>query len=318
MTAGAVPAGDVPAGGVPAGEAAGFATPPDAALPLAAPGATPGTAPGPAAEALFAVLPADRVTWAVGAVHGEAGRLANLHAALAERIRPADNLVYLGNLLGRGAHVGATVEAVLLFRRWLMARQAFAGLAEANAGAIAFLRGRQEEMWHKLLQVQFAPNPREVLEWMLSHGVGATLATYGASEDEARRAGAMGAVGLSQWTNRLRAAMRAHDGHERLMTELRRAAFTADGRVLLVSAGLDPSRPLSEQNDTFWWGGRGFEEIEPGWGGFARIVRGLDPRQQGVLIDGRIATLDAGAGFGGGLVAAAFDPAGRHIDSIEA
>ena len=37
---------------------------------------------------------------------------------------------------------------------------------------IVYLRGQQEEMWHRMLQIQFAPNPKEVLPWMLQQGVG--------------------------------------------------------------------------------------------------------------------------------------------------
>ena len=35
-----------------------------------------------------------------------------------------------------------------------------------------------------------------------------------------------------------------------------RAAFTEDGAVLFVSAGIDPTRPLPAQGDSFWWGAR--------------------------------------------------------------
>ena len=92
-------------------------------------------------------------------------------------------------------------------------------------------------MWHKLLQMQFAPNPREVLEWMLSQGVGQTITAYGGSIEDGRTAAKLGAVAMSRWTNHLRAKMREADGHERLMHVLRRAAYTRDGTVLFVNAG---------------------------------------------------------------------------------
>lgn len=268
--------------------------------------------PAVGGDGVFAVLPAGRTTWAVASVHGESGRLRALHARLAARITPLDNLVYLGNFLGRGDDVGGTVQELLLFRRALMATQTI-----DDPGAIAYLRGRQEEMWHKLLQVQFAPDPRAVLEWMLAQGVGPTLTAYGGNADEARRIPAMGAKGLSQWTNRLRASMRARDGHDQLMSVVRRAAFTVDQTLLLVSAGIDAARPLSEQTDSFWWGGRGFDEIEAPYGGFRRVVRGYDYRRRGVWFKEWTASIDAGCGYDGPLVAAGFAADGALIDTIE-
>ncbi len=301
-----------PASGASETPAAPGAADPDRAGGAATGGTSSGGTESLPEQTIFAALPGRRANWLVGSVHGEARRLVAIHAALTERIAPEDNLVYLGNFLGRGPDVAGTVQELLLFRRAVMARQTFEG-----AGAIAYLRGRQEEMWHKLLQIQFAPNPREVLEWMLNQGLAPTLEAYGGGVDEGRRAAAMGAVALSQWTNRLRAALRSRDGHDKLISAIRRAAFTLDGALLMVSAGVDPSRPLSEQNDSFWWGGRGFEEIEPGWAGFARIIRGFDPRHQGIVLTDWLASLDGGCGFGGTLVAAGFAADGALIDSFE-
>lgn len=259
---------------------------------------------------VFAVLPEGRRNWAVASIFGEAVRLADLHARLLQRIQPEDNLIYLGNFLGRGA-VAATVHELLVFRRRLMARQ-----LAAMHGEIVYLRGSQEEMWHKLLQMQFAPNPREVLEWMLSQGVGPTLEAYGGTIDEARTAAKLGAVAMSRWTNHLRAVMRETDGHERLMNVLRRAAYTSNGTLLFVNAGIDPRRPLSQQSDAFWWGSRAFEALSEPFDGFARIVRGAAPRH-GVAITDRIASIDGGCGFGGLFVAACFDGAGDLVAMIE-
>lgn len=263
-------------------------------------------------QTIFVTLPAGRTTWAVASVHGEAGRLAALHARLDGLIGADDNLVYLGNFLGRGGAVAETVTELLLFRRRLMAAQVGAG------GVIAYLRGSQEEMWHKLLQIQFATNPREVLDWMLAQGVEPTLRAYGATATEARDAARQGPVALSQWTNRLRATMRAADGHDRLMSALRRAAYTDDHALLFVNAGIDPVRPLSEQTDTFWWGGRDFDLIDAPYGGFVRVVRGFDSRGQGVAFSDAAATIDGGCGFGGSLVCVGFAADGTVVDVVEA
>src|SRR5262249_9603135 len=79
------------------------------------------------------------------------------------------------------------------FRRWLLARP------RTFAYDIAYLRGGQEEMWQKLLQIQFAPNPREVLGWMLTQGVGATLAAYGGDVRLAGGAARAGPMALTRW-----------------------------------------------------------------------------------------------------------------------
>ena len=49
--------------------------------------------------------------------------------------------------------------------------------------SIVFLRGAQEEMFSKILQLQIAPNPIEIINWMFDHGVEKTLKSYGYSKD---------------------------------------------------------------------------------------------------------------------------------------
>ncbi|HEY9348036.1 MAG TPA: hypothetical protein VIQ53_22110, partial [Inquilinus sp.] len=121
----------------------------------------------------FARLGRPRRIWAVGAVHGEIDRLAVLHDHVAARFEPGDRLVYLGNLIGRSDRLHALVDEVLSMRRALISRPFV--LAED----VVFLRGAQEEMWQKMLQLQFAPNPLDVLRWMLAQGVDGTLRAYG-------------------------------------------------------------------------------------------------------------------------------------------
>lgn len=262
-------------------------------------------------SSLFATLSAGGRVWAVGAIHGEAERLRRLHAALWGRLRDGDAVVYLGNHLGRGSGVRDAVDELLLFRRRLLA----AGLP---CDSLVFLRGGQEEMWHKLLQIQFAPNPREVLAWMLEQGVGATLEAYGGSAEEGMSAAREGAVALTRWTGKLRQAMRALDGHVQLQAGLKHAALTEDNSLLLVHGGLDPSRPLSAQSDSFWWGGGGFHALTEPYGDFRRVIRGYDRRHGGARVDAYTATVDGGCGFGGSLLAFCFDPAGEVVDSLEA
>jgi serine/threonine protein phosphatase 1 len=186
------------------------------------------------------------------------------------------------------------------------------------AADVVYLRGSQEEMWQKLLQLQFAPNPREVLEWMLAQGVGATLTAYGGSPQQGAQAAREGPLSLTKWTNALRTAMQSRPGHYVLMSALRRAAYTDDGGLLFVHAGIDPARPLSAQSDSLWWGMGGFAKLAQPYGGFRRVVRGFDRAHPGIELGEFTATVDGGCGFGGPLVAACFDPEGRVVDAIEA
>ena len=262
-------------------------------------------------EPIFATLKAPRRTWAVAAVHGEAAKLTALHEALLPRLEDGDNLIYLGNILGVGDTVFETVQEVLRFRLRFLARPVL------EPGDIAFLRGSQEELWHKLLQIHFAPNPREVMQWMLDHGVEGSITAYGGSVRDGLAAAAKGAVALTQWTAPLRDAMREADGHNALMSELRRAAFTDDGVLLFVNAGLDSSRPLSEQTDSFWWGGSEFDDMISPYGDYKLVVRGFAADHPGLDIGPVTATVDGGCGFGGPLIAACFTADGSLAESIE-
>lgn len=266
----------------------------------------------------FARLGQPRRIWAVGAVHGVADRVAALHDLLWQRIAPGDRLVYLGNMIGRDGDTFATLGELLTFRRALIARPGM------FASDVVFLRGAQEEMWQKLLQLQFAPNPSEVLRWMLSQGLGATLAAYGGDAEKGAAAAREGAVQITRWTNELRERMRRAPGHTALFASLRRAALTssedpeAAGGVLLVSAGLDPARPLAAQADSFWWATGAFRAIAEPYEGYRRLVRGFDPGNRGVEIGAVTASLDAGCGRGGPLVAGAFAADGSVLEVIEA
>jgi serine/threonine protein phosphatase 1 len=260
----------------------------------------------------FAILRKSGRVWAVAAIHGEAARLERIHAQIEERFLAGDRLVYLGNCLGRGPAVAAAVDELLSFRRRLLARRGM------FAYDIAYLRGSQEEMWQKLLQLQFAPNPREVFEFMLDQGVGATVEAYGGSIETGRAHLRDGPLSLTRWTSSLRAGMQRQPGHYALMSILRRAAYTDDGRLLFVHAGLDPERPLGSQGDSLWWGSARFGDLGGPYEGFKRIVRGFDRAHGGAQIGAFVTTLDAGSGFGGPLIAGCLDADGTLAELIEA
>lgn len=260
----------------------------------------------------FIDLSRARRVWAVAAVHGAAERLAALHDAIGARFESGDRLVYLGDLLG-GGDARATLAEALRFRRSVLALPPLY-LPED----IVYLRGRQEEMWHKLLQIHFAPKPRDLLRWMLERGVDATLRSYGGDPDQGFAAANEGMVALTRWTGRLKATMQAVPGHHAWFAGLRRYAHTGPGGVLFVHAGLDPARPLADQRDAFWWESGAFARAAAGYDGFARIVRGFDPAGGGWSEDGAILTIDAGCGSGGPLVAVCLAPDGTLLERLDA
>ena len=260
----------------------------------------------------FGTLTSWHRVWAVAAIHGERERLAALHAAMAPRFELRDRLVYLGNYLGHGAEIVATIDELLGFRRDVLA------LPGTIPEDVVYLRGAQEEMWHKLLQLQLALNPLEVMTWMMERGVAATIKAYGGRPADGLAAARGGTVTLTRWTGALRDGMYGHPGHRELMSHLKRACITDDGALLFVHAGLDPERPLETQRDAFWWNPGGFARMAAPYDGFRLVVRGFDPDRAGVAIGAHSATIDGGCGVGGPLVACCFDREARIVDRVEA
>ncbi|HYM32641.1 MAG TPA: hypothetical protein VEU47_15150 [Candidatus Cybelea sp.] len=243
-------------------------------------------------------------------MHGEAEKLARLHQELVRRFSVGDRIVYLGNYLGRGRDILATLDELVLFRRELLCTPG------AEPEDIVYLRGAQEEMWRKLLQLQFAPSPRQVFDWMIQQGVGATLAAYGGNDQDALARLRDGALSITRWTGGLRDAVRSHPGHDELLAGLKRAAYTEGGELLFAHAGVDPNRPLSEQSDAFWWGNGYFAGMNEPYAGYRLVVSGFD-RGHAVRMGTVSACIDGGAGFGGKLNAACFNLEGRAVDWLE-
>lgn len=255
-------------------------------------------------------LRAHRV-WAIGAIHADAARLSGLHDTLADRILPNDSVAYLGNYIGHGEALHETLAELLTFRRAFLSRQRF-----VHPTDLVYLRGQQEEMWQKLLQLQFAVDPEKVLRWMLQQGVDATLAAYGGHAPEAVSAARSGPLALARWAETLRGRMRQAPGHIAFFNSLYRTAWISPGDILFVHAGFDPGRPFVEQTDEFWWDTRGFESRTAAFDRFRRVVRGYDPRHGGVKETQFTVSLDGGCGFGGDLVAACLDSTGAILDRI--
>jgi serine/threonine protein phosphatase 1 len=253
--------------------------------------------------------------WAIAAIHADAQRLMTLHDQLFDELTPGDRVVYMGNYIGHGPAPIETLDEILAFRRGALA---IPGMAP---GDFIYLRGGQEEMWEKLQQLQFAPNPKDVLNWMLDNGMAPVLEAYGLRPRDGLMAAIEGVMSLTRWTARVRGAIRQHPGHDIFQCQLRRAAFTipeSDHPILFVHAGIDPHRTLQDQGDSFWWGGQNFNELNIPLDPFKMVVRGYDPNRGGFNIGCATATLDAGCGFGGGLVCASFGAGGVITGLLEA
>lgn len=255
------------------------------------------------------------IIWAVPAIHGDLDQLITLHDRVFTSFQVGDRLVYLGNYTGYGDQSAACIDEILTFRRLLLS------LPGMLCDDIVYLRGAQEEMWQKLLELPFAPNPTDTFLWMLGKGLSGTLRSYGLCEHDGMEACRNGVRGLTKWTAKIREHIRMHAGHETFNTALKRAAHSAlDGEhpILFVNTGLDTNLPLDQQDDQFWWAGSNFEQIENPYLPFQKVVRGFDPKHKGLHVNCVTATLDDGCGFGGQLVCGGFDNSGQLLKLIEA
>jgi serine/threonine protein phosphatase 1 len=231
---------------------------------------------------------------------------------ISDAFEEGDRVVYLGNYIGCGDAVLATVDELLDFRRRVLGRQS------GFACDVAFLRGAQEEMWQKLLQLQFAPNPGEVLEWMVGTGMEATVLAYGGDLRQGFAATRDGPRTITRWTGALRSAMNATPGHTTLFSVLRHAAFTEERGLLFVHAAIDPSRPLAAQGDAFWWGRDDILKLNSTFEGFRRVVRGIDRLQRGFVESEFSVSLDGGSDRPFRLLAACFGAEGELLKLVEA
>ena len=253
-----------------------------------------------------------RRIWAVAAIHGEADRLARLHDRIAGRFAEGDAIVYLGNYIGLGSAIGATLDELIDFRRRILARP------RGFLCDIVFLRGAQEEMWQKLLQLQFASNPGEVLNWMVRAGIETTVQAYGGELRQGFAATRDGPRAITRWTSALRTAMNAAEGHTQLFAALRHAAISEDDGLLFVHAGIDPSRPLAAQGDAFWWNERDIVDLPKPFAGFRRVVRGFERERRGIVEGEFGVSIDGGAGRGGRLLAVAVALDGTIAEVLDA
>lgn len=238
----------------------------------------------------------------------------DLHDQLYDQLRPGDRILYTGNIFGHGHDPVGTLDEILTFRRGVLS------LPGMMADDFIYLRGGMEEMWEKLQQIQFAPNPKDVLNWMLDNGMSSVLEGYGVHPRSGLFATCEGVMATTKWTSAVRAAIRRRPGHDIFQCQLRRAGYTSVNTqhpLLFVSAGINPAKQLHEQGDALWWGGQNFDCIENAYHPFRKVIRGFDPQHKGIHITDTTVTIDGGCGFGGSLICAGFDMDGEVVGILE-
>ena len=210
--------------------------------------------------------------WAIGSIHSNLKSFTSIKEFLLKNFEANDKLIFLGNVIGLGNYSKETLSSVIDLRFNLMSK------FKLNPESIVFLRGAQEEMFSKLLQLQLAPNPNEIIEWMFDHGVNETIKSYGFSENEVKNIASSGTISISKWTSNLNKALHNNLGHTQYFLNLKHAAYSHTKKILFVNRGVDITRPLSAQNDCFWWGYQNFSKIQQPYKTFLRIVRGYESK----------------------------------------
>ena len=220
----------------------------------------------------FVELNKSNKIWAIGSIHSNLKSFSSIKKFILNNFEINDKLVFLGNVIGLGDDSKETLSSVIELRFNLMSK------FKLKPESIIFLRGAQEEMFSKLLQLQLAPNPNEILEWMFDHGVNKTIKSYGFSEEEVKNIASSGTINISKWTSNLSKIIQKNPGHTDYFLNLKHAAYSHTKQILFVNRGVDISRPLSAQNDCFWWGYQNFSTIQEPYKTFSRIVRGYESK----------------------------------------
>ena len=211
--------------------------------------------------------------WAISSLHSSLESFQSIKKYILTNFELGDKLIFLGNVIGFGNKSKEIISEVLRLRFKLMAK------FKLKSTDIVFLRGAQEEMFSKLLQLQIAPNPIEILDWIFSHGVDQTIISYDFNPDEFRNIASQGTIQINKLTTKLNNKIASCPGHKEFFSNLRHAAYTDTKELLFVNRGVDISRPLSAQNDCFWWGYQNFSQLNKPYFSFKRIVRGYQSNQ---------------------------------------
>ena len=265
-------------------------------------------------ESHFLEIKNSKKIWAIGSIHSRFKAFNSIKEHLLKKFREEDHLVFLGNIIGLRQESKETLNSVIDLRNQLLAKFCL------NPNKVIFLRGAQEEMFLKLLQLQTAPNPLDIVLWMFSHGVDATIESYGFKKKEVLDIATQGTIVISKWTAKLNKAVSANPGHKQYFSHLKHAAFGETKKILFLNRGVDVSRPLSAQNDCFWWGYQNFSNLEHPYNTFTRIVRGYQSSKHNQLQHSNnkiVCTLFKQPLVNPKIIAGLFDDSGNILDLFE-
>ena len=219
----------------------------------------------------FAEFESCKNIWAIGSIHSHMHSFEHIKKHIIKNFSKNDKIVFLGNIIGVGDFAKETLSSVIDMRLELMSKFCL------NPEDIIFLRGAQEEMFLKLLQLQTSPNPNEILLWMYEHGVNKTIDSYGFDSNELIDVSLRGTIAINRITSRLNEILTNKNGHREYFSNLCHAAFPKSKLILFVNRGVDITRPLSAQSDCFWWGYHNFSKLNKPYRTFKKIVRGYEP-----------------------------------------
>lgn len=259
--------------------------------------------------------------WAIPSVHADVNSLVIIHDQLLEHFQAGDKIIYLGNYTGYGHKPIETLNEILTFRRLILS------ITGVFPNDVIYLRGAQEEIFEKLWQLHFAPDAENVFLWMLGNGLTATLESCGINTHEALESVRSGSRYMTQWISKTRKHIRTQIDYDTFFINMKRAAIRSitgapsnehHALMLFVNSGIDYERNVDEQADAFWWRGDEFDKIKAPYQDFDWVVRGYDPKHRGIFIRKNYATIDNGAGFGGGLICAGIDCKGDIVQYLEA
>ena len=262
----------------------------------------------------FVEIENSKKIWAIGSIHSRLDAFNLIKKHLLKNFKEGDYLVFLGNIIGLGVNSKETLTSVIDLRNQLMAKYYL------DPKHIIFLRGAQEEMFLKLLQLQTAPNPSDIVLWMFEHGVDKTIQSYGFDTKELVDISSQGTLSISKWISKLYNAVSSEPGHQQYFTHLKHAAFGESKKILFLNRGVDISRPLSAQNDCFWWGYQNFSLLDKPYNSFVRIVRGYQSSQNNQLQNSKskiICSLFKQPLNNPNIISGVFDTKGTILDLFE-
>ena len=217
------------------------------------------------------------MVYAIGDIHGEAGRLDKLHALILADADARDAerrvAVYVGDYVDRGPDSAGVIDRLT---------------GDPLPGfEFVFLMGNHEEFL-----LQFLETADMTDGWFLNGGV-ATLESYGVDP----RGGASGFSNPRELRDRFAANL--PDAHERFLKSLE--LHHVEGNYLFVHAGIRPGCALEDQSqsDLLWIRG---EFLESDADHTYVVVHGHTPRDAPETRPNRIG-IDTGVCYGGPLTA---------------